>query len=111
MDSVRTKEMVSRDPGVIQPVIVHAILDQKGKVLDAEVVQTPDPALVAAAFGVVWHSSRYMSAEQQGRPLQSEAFINVKFTPPSQVRARRWSDLSAKLTACSRLKGELSLSW
>ncbi len=66
--------------GVIQPVIVHAILDQKGKVLDAEVMQTSDPALAAAALGVVWHSS-YMPAEQQGRPLQREAFINVKFTP------------------------------
>ena len=68
--------------GVIQPVIVHAILDQKGKVLDAEVVQTTDPALAAAALGVVWHSS-YLPAEQQGRPLQREAFINVKFTPTS----------------------------
>lgn len=68
--------------GVIQPVIVHAILDQKGKVLDAEVVQTSDPALAAAALGVVWHSS-YMPAQQPGRPLQREAFINVKFTPTS----------------------------
>ena len=100
---VPTKEMLSRGPGaimvgpfrfpesvrapagytgVIQPVIVHAILDQKGKVLDAEVVQTSDPALAAAALGVVWHSS-YMPAEQQGRPLQREAFINVRFTPTS----------------------------
>jgi Gram-negative bacterial TonB protein C-terminal len=68
--------------GVIQPVIVHAILDQKGKVLDAEVVQTSDPALAAAALGVVWHSS-YLPAERQDRPLQREAFINVKFTPAS----------------------------
>jgi Gram-negative bacterial TonB protein C-terminal len=68
--------------GVIQPVIVHAILDDKGKVLDAEVVQTSDPALAAAALGVVWHSS-YRLAEQQNRPLQREAFINVQFTPTS----------------------------
>ena len=68
--------------GVIQPVIVHAILDDKGKVLDAEVVQTSDPALAAAALGVVWHSS-YRPAEQQNRPLQREAFINVQFTPTS----------------------------
>jgi hypothetical protein len=78
-ESVRTPAGYS---GVIQPVIVHAILDQKGKVLDAEVVQTSDPALAAAALGVVWHSS-YLPAERQGRPLQREAFINVKFTPAS----------------------------
>lgn len=68
--------------GVIQPVIVHAILDQKGKVLEAEVVQTSDPALSAAALVVVWHSS-YLPAQRQDRPLQREAFINVKFTPTS----------------------------
>ena len=49
-ESVRTPAGYS---GVIQPVIVHAILDQKGKVLDAEVVQTSDPALASAALGVV----------------------------------------------------------
>ena len=68
--------------GVVQPVIVHAILDQKGKVLDAEVVQTSDPALAAAALDVVWHSS-YLPAERKDRPLQREAFINVRFTPSS----------------------------
>ena len=68
--------------GAIQPVIVHAILDQKGKVLDAEVVQTSDPALSAAALGVVWRSL-YLPALRQDRPLQREAFINVKFTPTS----------------------------
>jgi hypothetical protein len=66
--------------GTIQPVIVHAILDQKGKVLDAEVVQSSDSALADAALGVVWHSS-YLPARQD-RPLQREAFINVRFTPP-----------------------------
>jgi hypothetical protein len=68
--------------GAVQPVIVHAILDQKGKVLDAEVVQTADPALAAAALGVVWHSS-YLPAQRQDRRLQREAFINVRFTPSS----------------------------
>ena len=68
--------------GEIKPVIVHAILDQKGKVLDAEVVQTSDPALAAVALGVVWHSS-YPAAERPNTRLQREAFINVKFTPTS----------------------------
>lgn len=67
--------------GEIKPAIVHAILDQKGKVLDAEVVQSSDPALSGAALAVVWHSS-YPSAMRDDRPLQREAFINVKFTPP-----------------------------
>jgi len=68
--------------GEIKPVIVHAILDQEGKVLDAEVVGSSDPALSAAALGVVWHSS-YAPAERRDRPLQREAFINVRFTPAS----------------------------
>jgi TonB family protein len=68
--------------GEIKPVIVHVILDQKGKVLDAEVVQSSDPALSAAALGVVRRSS-YMPAQRRDRPLQREAFINVKFTPAS----------------------------
>lgn len=62
----------------VKPVIVHAILDQKGKVLDAEVVQSSDPALTATALGVVWRSS-YGRGRREG-PLQREAFINVKFT-------------------------------
>jgi hypothetical protein len=67
--------------GEVKPVIVHAILDQKGKVLDAEVVQSSDSTLSGAALGVVWHSS-YRPTMREDRPLQREAFINVKFTPP-----------------------------
>jgi hypothetical protein len=77
-ESVRTPAGYN---GMIQPVIVHAILDQKGKVLDAEVVQTSDPALATAALGVVWHSS-YLPAQRRDHPLQREAFINVRFTSP-----------------------------
>jgi hypothetical protein len=97
---VPTHEMLARGPGAImvgpfrfpefvpapagyngqvQPVIVHAILDTKGKVLDAEVVQSSDAALTASALGVVWRSS-YGPGRREG-PLQREAFINVKFTP------------------------------
>ena len=65
--------------GEVRPVIVHAILDQKGKVLDAEVVQSSDPGLVAAAMGVVRHST--YPAALSTAPRQREAFINVKFTP------------------------------
>lgn len=68
--------------GMILPVIVHAILDQKGKVLDAEVVQAADPALATTALDIVWRSS-YLPAQDRDRPLQREAFINVRFTPSS----------------------------
>jgi Gram-negative bacterial TonB protein C-terminal len=67
--------------GGVKPVIVHAILDQKGRVLDAEVVQSSDPVLSGAALAVVWHSS-YRPAARKDGPRQREAFINVKFTPP-----------------------------
>jgi hypothetical protein len=67
--------------GTIKPVIVHAILDQKGKVLDAEVVTTSDPALATAALDVVWRSN-YLPAQRREGPLQREAFINVKFLTP-----------------------------
>lgn len=78
-ESVRTP---AGHNGVIQPVIVHVILDQKGKVLDAEVLQNSDPALASAALEVVSHSS-YLPAQQRGGLLQREAFINVKFIPSS----------------------------
>jgi hypothetical protein len=65
--------------GAVQPVIVHAILDEKGKVLDAEVTQSSDPALSTAALGRVWRSS-FGAAARPGK-LQREAFINVQFTP------------------------------
>jgi hypothetical protein len=74
--------MPSGYSGAIQPVIVHTILDQKGRVLDAEVVQSSDPTLAAAALNVVWHSS-YLPAQRRDRQLQREAFINVRFTPTS----------------------------
>ena len=68
--------------GMIQPVIVHAILDQNGKVLDAEVVQSSDPSLASTALDVVWHST-YPAALTLAPARQREAFINVKFTPAS----------------------------
>ena len=67
--------------GTVKPVIVHAILDQKGKVLDAEVVTSSDPALATAALDVVWRSN-YLPAQRRDHPLQREAFINVKFLTP-----------------------------
>jgi hypothetical protein len=64
--AIKGKSINKKDNGEIKPVIVHAILDQKGKVLDAEVVQTSDPTLSGAALGVVWHP--FLSARDARGP-------------------------------------------
>ncbi len=67
--------------GAIQPVIVHALLNTSGKVEEAEALQTSDPALSSAAVAFVKNSN--YPAQEQGRALQREAFINVRFMPPA----------------------------
>jgi hypothetical protein len=67
--------------GEIQPVIIHAVLDKKGHVVEAEALQYTDPALSEAALAIV-ERSNYRHAEPDGRPVQREAFINVRFVPP-----------------------------
>jgi len=67
--------------GVIQPVIVHAVLDKKGHVVEAEALQHTDSALSDAALAIVEHSN-YRRSDDQARPVQREAFINVQFIPP-----------------------------
>jgi hypothetical protein len=66
--------------GVIEPVIVHAILAEDGKVLDAEALQNTDPMVSRAALELVKRSS-YPQRVQTKTPLQREAFINVRFAP------------------------------
>jgi hypothetical protein len=67
---------VASGASVVQPVIVHAILDKDGRVLDAELVESSDATFSQTALALVKQSS-YGQA-QDGR-LQREAFINVKF--------------------------------
>jgi len=62
----------------IQPVIVHAMIDEHGKVLDAEALQNSDPALSAAALKLV-EGSTYPHQAPGTVPRQREAFINVRF--------------------------------
>jgi hypothetical protein len=69
---------------VIQPVIVHTLLNSEGKVEEAESLQTADPALSAAAVALV-KSSSYMP-QQQGRALQRETFIDVRFVPATAAQ-------------------------
>jgi hypothetical protein len=66
--------------GVIQPVIVHAVLDKKGHVVEAEALQHTDAALSEAALAIVARSN--YAKRDEGRPVQREAFINVQFVPP-----------------------------
>jgi hypothetical protein len=67
--------------GMIQPVIVHAVLDKKGHVVEAEALQHTDSALSDAALAIVEHSN-YRRSDNEARPVQREAFINVQFIPP-----------------------------
>lgn len=64
--------------GTIQPVIVHAIIDENGKVLDAEALQTSNAALSNAALQLVLRS-QYPRQAPGTLPRQREAFVNVKF--------------------------------
>ncbi|HWY55060.1 MAG TPA: energy transducer TonB [Terriglobales bacterium] len=94
-----TKEMLARGPGIvlmasvrisagaatpaghtgkIEPVIVHASIDDQGKVVEAETLQSSDPSLSNAALALV-KSSTYPPQTRATGPVQTEAFINVEF--------------------------------
>jgi hypothetical protein len=64
--------------GKIQPVIVHASIDDQGKVVEAETLQSSDPSLSNAALALV-KSSTYPPQTRATGPVQTEAFINVEF--------------------------------
>jgi hypothetical protein len=78
--TTRFPQMVRVAPGAgtIQPVIVHAIMDEEGKVLDAELVENTGAALSKSALDIVKRGS-YLPARDRRAPLQREAFINVRF--------------------------------
>jgi hypothetical protein len=75
---MRFPQAVRVAPGAstVQPVIVHAILDGEGKVLDAELLDKSGMELSKSALDTVKHSS-YIRARSRRR--QREAFINVRF--------------------------------
>jgi len=64
--------------GMIQPVIVHASVDDQGKVVEAEALQNSDPSLSNAALALV-KSSNYPPQRRATGPVQTETFINVEF--------------------------------
>jgi hypothetical protein len=61
--------------GVVQPIIIHAALDVRGKVLEAEALQSSDSALSEAALQLV-KKTNYGPAV-----VQRDVFINVQFAP------------------------------
>jgi hypothetical protein len=97
-----TKEMVARGPGIvlipavripagmapparrsgkIEPVIVHASIDNAGKVIEAEALQNSDPSLSNAALATVKNLTYPPKIRAMG-PVQTEAFINMEFGEP-----------------------------
>jgi Gram-negative bacterial TonB protein C-terminal len=68
---------VAAGASAMQPVIVHALLAEDGKVLDAELVDDSGAELQKTALNLVKRST-YRPAKS-GSQLQREAFINVKF--------------------------------
>jgi hypothetical protein len=62
----------------VEPVIVHAIIDEHGKVIDAEALQNTNPTLSDAALNFV-RKSTYPHQAPGTVPRQREAFINVRF--------------------------------
>jgi hypothetical protein len=76
--TMRFPKTVPVAPGasVVQPVIVHAILNREGKVVDAELLEDSTSALTQSALDLVKRST---FEQAQGGRLQREAFINVQF--------------------------------
>jgi hypothetical protein len=68
--------------GTIQPIIVHAALDNTGKVLEAESLDVADASLSERALQLVRSSNYGPPAGRDVVPLQREVFINVQFVPP-----------------------------
>ena len=64
--------------GKVEAVIVHASVDNQGKVVEAEVLQNSDPSLSDAALAAI-KGSTYPPRMRATGPVQTEAFINVEF--------------------------------
>jgi hypothetical protein len=73
---------VARGSGGFKPVIVHVIISNNGRVLDAEPLQDSDSILTPAAVKLV-ESSQYPGWSGGERRIYREAFITVTFRPRS----------------------------
>lgn len=63
---------------VVQPVVVVATLDRKGKVMEAEAMPGQDASLSTAAVSLVTQTTYFPAARGAAQRL---AYINVKFVP------------------------------
>ena len=63
--------------GPIHPVVIHATLTPEGRVIEAESLQTSDPALSQSALDLV-KKSKYETTFNYGYPPQQEIFITVQ---------------------------------
>ena len=63
--------------GVVQPIIIHAALDVRGRVLEAEALQTSDSVGSDAALKLV-RNTNYGPARNRAL-VQRDVFINVQF--------------------------------
>jgi hypothetical protein len=64
--------------GAAPHIIVHAILDENGKAVDAEALEDSDPVLARAALDFV-HSSTYAHPPEGAGPRELEVYILVSF--------------------------------
>ncbi len=78
---MRFPRIVPVAPGaaVVQPVIVHVILDRNGKVGDAELVENSGVGLGQSALDLVKRGVYQQQVERVWAGHQIEAFINVEF--------------------------------
>jgi len=66
--------------GMVQPIVVIATINTKGKVEEAETPPDSDASLSEAALSLVKHTT-YERVKSEGVPYQRLAYINVKFAP------------------------------
>lgn len=71
---------VAKRTGVVQPVVVIATINAKGKVEEAETPPNSDPGLSEAALSLVKRTT-YAHSGSEGVPHQRLTYINVKFVP------------------------------
>ncbi|PYP92932.1 MAG: hypothetical protein DMG65_02780 [Candidatus Angelobacter sp. Gp1-AA117] len=79
------KSAAAGSGAIVQPVIIHAIIGEDGKVLDAEILPGGNPALEQSALEIVKNTAY---SPVRAEHAQREAFINVKFMPEGSTQAR-----------------------
>jgi protein TonB len=71
----------ARARGVSGAVVLHAIIDQQGKIDKLSVISGPE-VLREAALTAVWQWT-YKPYQLNGRPVSVETTVTVNFTPPT----------------------------